>query len=225
MDLHRQAREDVRRILSAHDAWLSAYRGFLDLGVQDAGGYWEVPNVDFVSIDPCVRSGHVRQFAAGLVGKLADCESPLRVRMRAFAGVHLYTPGGDRIRTRSWPRSRKTGLLMQASTYEQPPLLEDDPSFEDGLFGRPPYEVSVLMDIDLGTKTLRKASVAAIDWGEDDKGQEIYYEEEIPAPPMEAVDDSGLGGPIPRPYSGGPLVDDFSDLLDEEGVNTGTDPA
>jgi hypothetical protein len=101
---------------------------------------------------------------------------------------------------------------MQASTYEQPPLLEDDPSFEEGLFGRPPYEVSVLMDIDLGTKTLQKASVAAIDWGEDDKGREV-------------VDDSGLGGPIPRPDSGGSLVDDFSDLLDEEGEDTGTDPA
>lgn len=42
---------------------------------------------------------------------------------------------------------------------------------------------------------------------------------------MEAVDDSGLGGPIPQPDSGGPLVDDFSDLLDEEGKDTGTAPA
>jgi hypothetical protein len=42
---------------------------------------------------------------------------------------------------------------------------------------------------------------------------------------MEAVDDSGLDGPIPRPDFGGPLVDDFSDLLEEEGEDTGTDPA
>lgn len=81
------------------------------------------------------------------------------------------------------------------------------------------------MDINLGTKTLQKASVAAIDWGEDDKGREIYYEEEIPAPPMEGFDDSGEGGTLTRPDSGGPPVDDFSDLLNEEGEETGTDPA
>jgi hypothetical protein len=93
------------------------------------------------------------------------------------------------------------------------------------LFG-PPYEISVLLDIDLGTKTLRKASLVAIDWGEDDKGREMYYEEGIPAPPMASSGGSGLGGLTPRPGSGGPPVDDdFSDFLDEEGEDTGTDPA
>lgn len=135
MDLHRQAREHVRRVLGAHGTWLSAYRGCLDLGVQEAGGYWEIPNVDFVSIDACVRTGHVRQFAAGLLGKLTGHESPLRVRVVSFAGLHLYTPDGQRIRTRSRPRSSKTGLPMRASTHEQPPLPGDDPSMEDACSG------------------------------------------------------------------------------------------
>lgn len=225
MNLHQQARADVQYLLAAHGTWLSGYRGVLDLSVQDAGGYWEIPNVDFVAMDACVRTAHVRQFAAGLAGKLVGCQSPLRLRVTSFAGLHLYTPAGERIRTRSWPRSRKTGLLMQPSAYEQAPLLEDDPSLDDSLFG-PSYEISVLMDIDLGTKTLRKASLAAIDWGEDDKGREIYYEEEIPASPMASFGGSGLGGTMLRPGSGGPPVDDdFSDLLDEEGEETGTDPA
>lgn len=225
MNLHRQARADVQRLLAAHGAWLSGYRGVLDLGVQDAGGYWEIPNVDFVAMDACVRTGHVRQFAAGQVGQLAGCQSPLRIRVTSFAGLHLFPPSGERIRTRSWPRSRRTGLLMQPSAYEQAPLLEEDPSLDDSLFG-PLYEISVLLDIDLGTKSLRKASLAAIDWGEDDKGREMYYEEEIPAPPMASSGGSGLGGLTPRPGSGGPPVDDdFSDFLDEEGAETGTDPA
>lgn len=113
---------------------------------------------------------------------------------------------------------------MQASEYEQPPLIEDDPSLEDGLFG-PTYEISILMDIDLGTKTLRKASLAAMDWGEDDKGREIYYEEEIPAPPMAGLGGSGPDGTMPGPGSGGSLDDDFGDLLNEDGEDTGTDPA
>lgn len=224
MNLHQQAREDVRRLLSTHDTWLSGFRGALDLSVQETGGYWEIPNVDFVSMDPSVRTGHVRQFTAGLLGKLNSCESPLRVRVASFAALHLYTPDGQRIRTRSWPRSRKTGLLIQASTHEQPFLVEDDPSLDDALFGSP-YEISILMVIDLGTKTLQKASLAAIDWGDDDKGREIYYEAEIPALPMEGFDDSGEDGTIIGPDSGGSPADDFGDFLDEEEEETGTDPA
>lgn len=94
MNLHHQARADVQRILTAHGTWLSGFRGLLDLGVQDAGGYWEPPNVDFVAMDPCVRSGHVRQFTAGQAGQLAGCQSPLRLRVTSFAGLHLYTSWG-----------------------------------------------------------------------------------------------------------------------------------
>jgi hypothetical protein len=224
VNLHHQACADVQRLLTAHGTWLSGFRGVLDLGVQDAGGYWEIPNVDFVAMDACVRSGHVRQFAAGLAGQLAGCQSPLRLRVTSFAGLHLYTPAGERMRTRSWPRSRRTGLLLQPSAYEQPLLLEDDLYLDGSLFG-PVYEISVLMDIDLGTKTLRKASLAAIDWGEDDKGREIYYEEEIPPPPMASFGGSGPGGMVPGPASGAQVDDGFSDLLDEEGDETGTDPA
>lgn len=113
---------------------------------------------------------------------------------------------------------------MQPSAYEQPSLPEDEPFLEGTLFG-PAYEISVLIDIDPGTKTLRKASLAALDWGEDDKGREIYYEEEIPPAPMASFGGSGLGGMMPGPSSGALADDDFSDFLDEEEEDTGTDPA
>ena len=113
---------------------------------------------------------------------------------------------------------------MQPSAYEQPSLSEGDPFLEGTLFG-PAYEISVLIDIDLGTKALRKASLAALDWGEDDKGREIYYEEEIPPSPMTSFGGSGLGGIMPGPGSGTPTDDDFSDFLDEGREETGTDPA
>ena len=83
------------------------------------------------------------------------------------------------------------------------------------------------MDIDLGSKTLRAASVAAIDWGSDDKGRKIYYEEEIPAIAM--VGRSGVGddGRLPtasdgwdEPDSGG-----FDEFLSDEGEGTGSGPA
>src|SRR5258708_2265459 len=90
-----------------------------------------------------------------------------------------------------------------------------------------PYEVSVLLDIDLGTKTLYMASLAAIDWGKDDRGREIYYEEEIPPPAVAGFNDPGsdgsLGGPGLGPSS--PPDDDFNDLLGDGEEVTGTDPA
>jgi hypothetical protein len=88
-----------------------------------------------------------------------------------------------------------------------------------------PYELSVLLDIDLGTKTLYMASLAAIDWGEDDKGREIYYEEEIPPPAMTGFDGSGPDGGPARPGPSSPLDDDFNDMLDDGEEVTGSDPA
>jgi hypothetical protein len=78
----------------------------------------------------------------------------------------------------------------------------------------------VLVDLDLATKTLRTAVLAAIDWGQDDKGKEIYYEEEIPATPMEGF--GGAVGGTPAPSAGGwggGSGTGFEDLLqdDEEG--------
>ena len=89
-----------------------------------------------------------------------------------------------------------------------------------------PYELSVLLDIDLGTKTLYMASLVAIDWGSDDKGREIYYEEEIQPLAMTGFDDPGRdeGPGRPGPDSGPRLDDDFKDLLGGgEGV-AGSDP-
>lgn len=236
MDLHQQAAQDVKRILAAHGSDLSNHRGYLDLAVQEAGGYWEEPNTDFVSIDACVRTGHIRQWAAGQAAKSKARKPTLRLRVGSFASYHLFTADGRRIRTRKRPTSKKTGLPMRAAGdraealfgYSPPMQPEQAPGGSGALFGHDPaaqpYEVSVLMDIDLGTKTLKSASVAAIDWGPDDKGKMIYYEEEIPAPPMQISGPGGDGTPVP-PGPAGPDRDGFSDFLGDEGEETGTGPA
>jgi hypothetical protein len=242
MDLWQQAEQDVKRILAAHGSDLGSIRAHLDLAVQETGGYWEDPNPDFVSIDPSVRTGHIRQLAAGQVaqrgtGKLALCT--LRLKVASFAALHLFTPEGQRIRTRKRPTIRITGKPMRPTdvSSEPEPLFGDDTEgrgvLDDAetLFGydpsAQPYEISILMDIDLGTKTLTAASVAAIDWGKDDKGRKIYYEEEIPAIPMEELN-GPAGGSNPPSAPGGWDAsggNGFEDLLRDEGEETGSDPA
>jgi hypothetical protein len=236
MDLHQQAARDVKCILAAHGPELSSFRGHLELAVPEAGAYWEEPdNPDFVSIDACVRTGHVRQWAAGRVARRQTRKPTLRLQVVSFAGLHLYTPDGQRIRTRTRPTSKKTGLRMRATWGTSDPLFEYGPAAParevtgdpEPLFGydptAQPYELSVLMDMDLGTKTLAGAWLAAIDWGPDDKGKVIYYEEEIPALPM-MLNAHGAGTAVP-PGSEGPADDGFGDFLADEGEETGTDPA
>lgn len=219
MNLHKQAEEDVERILARYGTWLSGFRGCLDRGVQEAGGYWEDPNVDFRLMDPCTRSGHVRAYAGGLAVKLPDGEAALRLKIVSFSGLHLFTSDGQRIRTRTRPRNTKTGLPMRVGkSWADSPLWGHDPSAQ-------PYEISVLVDIDMRTKTLAMASLAAIDWGEDDKGREIYYEQEISAPPLAGMGDSGSGGLPVRPNPSGPLDDDFADYLGEGDDSVGSNPA
>jgi hypothetical protein len=118
---------------------------------------------------------------------------------------------------------------------EMEPLFGDDdfggvPEGATTLFGydptAQPYEISILADIDLGSKTLRGMSLAAINWGPDDKGRTIYYEEAIPAIPM-----GRLGGPddgktqpsMPGGWNG--PGSGFEDFLRDEGEETGSDPA
>jgi hypothetical protein len=236
MDLHQQAARDVKRILAAHGPDLISFRGCLELAVPEAGAYWEEPdNPDFVSIDPCVRTGHVRQWAAGQTARRKTGKPTLRLRVVSFAGLHLYTPDGQRIRTRTRPTSKKTGLPLRATSGMSEPLFEYGPAEpphrasggREPLFGHDPvaqpYELSVLMDMDLGTKTLGGAWLAAIDWGSDDKGKAIYYEEEIPPLPM-MLNGHGGGTALP-PGSEGPAEDGFGDFLADEGEETGTDPA
>jgi hypothetical protein len=223
VNLHRLGRDDVQWILADHGPFLSCYRGCLDHCVQEAGGYWEAPShPDFVSIDPCTRTAHVRALAGAVVSQWPQGGASLRLKVTPFSGLHLYTPDGQRIRTRSRPRDLKTGLSMRMAKdwTLAAPLWGHDPFAQ-------PYELSVLLDIDLGTKTLYMASLVAIDWGTDDKGREIYYEEEIPPPAVAGFDDSGPdGGPgRPGPNSGPSLDDDFIDLLgDGKGV-AGSNPA
>ena len=50
MELRQQAELDVKRILSAHGPDLGNIRAFLDLAVQETGGYWEDPNPDFAGL-------------------------------------------------------------------------------------------------------------------------------------------------------------------------------
>jgi hypothetical protein len=188
-------------------------RGFYDLSTQETGGYWEHPNTDFLAIDPGVRSGQIRQLTAGEVSKRSKdlpVLQTLRLKVVSLAGLHLYAPTGERIRVRQRPVDRRTGKPMRApdQTFYAEPLFGEDlvsPGEDGTLFGydpdTQPYEISVLVDLDLGTKTLRAAALAAIDWGQDDRGKEIYYDEEIPATPME-----GFGGAVdgtPAPSAGG----------------------
>jgi hypothetical protein len=231
MDLQRRAAQHVKRLMAAHGGDLSTIRGCYDLSTQETGGYWEYPNTDFLIIDPSVRSGHIRQLTAGEVSKRSEAQPALRtlrLKVVSFAGLHLYPPTGERIRVRRRPFDR-TGKPMRAPNpafCTEPLFGEDlDSPGEDGtLFGydpdAQPYEISVLVDLDLATKTLRTAVLAAIDWGQDDKGKEIYYEEEIPATPMEGF--GGAVGGTPAPSAGGwggGSGTGFEDLLqdDEEG--------
>lgn len=223
VNLHEQGREDVQRILAAYGPWLTRFRGCLDQAVQESGGYWEAPErPDFAAIDPCVRTGHVRTLAAAVAKGWPARKGSPRLKVGSFCAVHLYTQEGQRIRTRTRPRSRKTRQPMRAPKMEwasAPPLWGHDPSAQ-------PYEISVLLEIDLGTKTLYMASLAAIDWGDDDKGREIYYEEEIPPPAVAGFDDPDpKASPDESLRSSSLLDDDFKDLLGSgEGVAE-TDPA
>lgn len=237
MNLREQAQRDVQAKLSAHGSDLSTIRAWLDQGVQEAGGYWEHPLPDFLVIDPSVRTGHVRQFAAGLAVRQRAkglVLRTLRLKVRSFAGLHLFTPDGWRIRTRQRPQDRKTGKPLHVSS-EPEPLFEEEEFREVAAAGpsallgydpsAQPYELSILMDIDLGTKTLRAASLAAIDWGKDDKGRKIYYEEEIPALPIQLSGPAGGGDAPGEPGSWDGPAGGFDDLLHDEGEETGTDPA
>jgi hypothetical protein len=237
MNLWQQAQRDVQAKLAAHGPDFSTFRAWLDQGWQEAGGYWEHPLPDFLSIDPGVRGGHVRQVAAGLAVRHRARGlglQTLRLQVKPLAGLHLFTPDGWRIRTRKRPLERKTRKPMRVSSELDPlfgeedfqaappagavPLLGYDPSAQ-------PYQLSVLMDIDLGTRTLRAASLAAIDWGKDDKGQKIYYEEEIPAQPIQlGSPGSGANGPgAPGNWTG--PGSGFDDFLRDEGEETGSDSA
>jgi hypothetical protein len=240
MDLQRQrqAMRHVKQLLGVHGRDLGTIRGFYDLSTQEVGGYWEDPNTDFLIIDPSVRSGHIRQMTAGRVAKRGT-EDPvlhtLLLKVVSFAGLHLHAPTGERIRVRKRPIDQKTGKPMRAPSAEftAEPLFGDDLASlgENGtLFGydpdAQPYEISMLVDLDLATKTLKGAVLAAIDWGQDDRGREIYYEEEIPATPMEGFD--GAVGVAPPPSAGGwggGSETGFEDLLQDEGEETGPDPA
>lgn len=223
VNLHPVGRDDVQRILAAHGSWLSCYRGCLDQAVQEAGGYWEAPDhPDFACIDASVRTGHVRVLAGAVASRWPAHSASLRLKITSFCGLHLYTPEGQRIRTRSRPRDLRTGLPLRAPKGWVPeaPLWGHDPYAHS-------YEVSVLLDIDLGTKTLYKASLAAIDWGKHRRGREIYYEEEIPPP---AVTDLGDSGPSGGPGRSGPgfgslMDDDFHDFLRDGEEVAGPDPA
>jgi hypothetical protein len=220
VNLHVQGRGDVQQVLADHGPWLSCYRVCLDQCVQEAGGYWEEPgHPEFLNVDPCTRSAHVRALAGAVVARWPSTVGSLRLKVVSFSGLHLYTPDGQRIRTRTRPRIPKSHLRMHAS--EQQWIMEPLPGFDPVV---QTYELSVLLDIDLGTKTLYKAALAAIDWGVDDKGREIYYEEEIP-PPAAGYGDSGPGGSGREPYSGPPVDDDFDDMLDNGEEVTGSDPA
>ena len=219
MDLHQQAVQDVECVLAQYTSWLSAFRGCLDVAVQEAGGYWEDPQPDFRIMDACTRMGHVRAFAGGLTAKLPQCKPRLDLKVVSFSGLHLYTQDGQRIRTRTHPKNAKTGLPMRVVQRGARLTLFGPEAAPE------PYEISVLLSVDLRTKTLACASLAAVDWGEDDKGRAIYHEVEIPPPPVFGVGSSSGDGSPPKPHGPSVLDDDFRDLLGAGEEVVGTDPA
>jgi hypothetical protein len=234
MNLHEQARGDVLDVLAAHSAALGQHVTCFDLSVQEAGGYWEDPNPDLANVDPGVRGAHIRQYAAGLAKRVQGGKPTLRLRMRPMAGYHLLAPDSRKIRVRMRPVTGRRRRPMRAAddseltfdydmtTRQQDPgPLENAEAAASGvLFGydpsAQPYEISVLLDVDLGTKTLASAWLAAIDWGSDDRGKMIYYEEQIMAMPL---DDTGEPGPRDPGNLG------FEEFLKDEGEDTGSDPA
>ena len=239
MNLRQLAEQDVKRILAAHGTDLGGIRACLDLSAQETGGYWEDPNPNFVSIDPSVRTGHIRQLTAGQLLRRAATKAvlrTLRLKVKSFAALHLFTPEGQRIRTRTRPVVRKTGKPMRALAVgsETESLFGDEdlqvtPGVSGTLHGydpsAQPYEISILMDIDLGSKSLTAASLAAIDWGKDDKGREIYYEEQIPPMPMQLGGPAGGGNPPSAPNGWNGPGNGFEDFLRDESEGTGSDPA
>jgi hypothetical protein len=240
MNLRQIAEQDVKRMLATHGTDLGNVRACLDLSAQETGGYWETPNPDFVSIDGCVRTGHIRQLAAGQLVRQPTTQAvlqTLRLKVKSFAALHLLTPDGKRIRTRTRPVVRRTGKPMRAlpAGSEQEPLFGDEDlqaaqEAAGALFGygppsQQPYEISILMDIGLGTKSLTGAWLAAIDWGKDDKGRTIYYEEQIPALPMQLGGSTGGGNPPNGSAGWNRPGNGFEDFLQDEGEETGSDPA
>jgi hypothetical protein len=246
MNLHEQAREDVRDVLAAHGVELGQHVTCFDLSVQEAGGYWEDPNPDLANVDPGIRSGHFRQFAAGLAARAAQVRAgkpTLRLRLRSMAGYHLLTPDGQKIRVRMRPVSGRSRRPMRATAsdseltfdYDLTAGRQDPGPGERGeaaapgvLFGYDPsarpYEISVLLEVDLGTKTLASAWLAAIDWGKDDRGKMIYYEEQIPAVPLDGTGQPG-GGTAGTPGPQSPAGLGFEEFLKDEGEETGSGPA
>jgi len=246
MNLHEQAREDVRDVLAAHSAELGQHVTCFDLSVQETGGYWEDPNPDLAIIDPGVRSAHMRQFAGGLAARAARVHAgkpALRLRLRSMAGYHLLTPDGRKIRVRMRPVTGRSRRPMRATTSDSELMFDydltarvQDPDPRDReeaevpgvLFGYDPsarpYEISVLLEVDLGTKTLASAWLAAIDWGKDDRGKMIYYEEQIPAVPLDDTGEPG-GGIAGTPGPQSPADLGFEEFLKDEGEETGSDPA
>ncbi len=214
VNLYVQAARDVQSVLASYRTHLIAIRGHLDVAVQEAGGYWEKPNLEFILLDPCTRNGHVRAVAGAqaMIDRtslsIPEDEDYLDLRIVSFSGLHFYNKYGRRIRTRSRPRDARTNRPLRVSKSGYTPPLWDDGTSES-------YEISILFDVDLQTKTLRDAYLAAIDWGTDDKGREIYYETEIP-PPSTGTGGLGLGGPQPQPRPIGPPDDDFNDLLGQD---------
>lgn len=237
MDLRSKAERDVKHALATYGPDFIKLRSALELAVQEAGAHWEHPNLELSLIDACVRSGHVRQLAAGHLLRGRMGEVTLGVKLVPFAGIHLYTPGGQRIRTRSRPVTGRDRRPMRPDVFHADPLFDLEIGDQTGeeteqsevLFGHAPsaepYELDVLLDLDVITKTLTMASLAAIDWGPDDKGKMIYYEEEIPASTIALPSGpNGDGTPVP-PGAEGPADDGFGDFLADEGDETGIDPA
>lgn len=64
-----------------------------------------------------------------------------------------------------------------------------------------------------------------MDWGEDDKGREIYYEIEVPSSTATGFGSPGPGRQPQRPSPFGPPDDDFGDLLDQDENSAGLDLA
>lgn len=219
MDLHDRPRQVVQQILDSYGSWLSSYRGYLDVAVQEVGAIWEPRFPELGDVDACVTAGDVRQRAyASLLEEWKESNAPFRVKLVAFAGLHLYTPEGRRITTRKYPQDARTNAKIPVT---EPPLVlfGEDPRAD-------PFDISVLWDLDFNAKTLRSAHLAAIDWKdlEGDKGPPILYHAELISPL--AIGEVHKPRREEHKPSMVELQDDFEDWLDDGMEEAGPpDPA
>ncbi|MFF4198249.1 hypothetical protein [Nonomuraea sp. NPDC001831] len=218
MDLH--PREAVQQYLQCYGDHLSIVRDLLDASIQDAAAYWEEEIPNFRDMDPCSRASHIRQYFSANWRSPNDLKHVLKLEVRFNNGLHLFAPNDVRMRIKTRPKNPKNGLPLDVTEW----VVQED------LFGNEvgsgPYEFAVLWTIDFNASALGTATLAAVDFGQDDNGPAIiYHEEEIPQLSTARGSRDNDDARDIHSESAGPGTDDFNEFLEDDGEGYGQDPA